>query len=422
MASHAPLHVALLGPAATQDFRTLGGQAFDRLPQGYPGAPLMATLAAGLLARGHRVTVVSMDSELPCRAGSSVRGRSGALELVYVPLRKRAWPPNGWRPGHILDLFRFERQGLRKVLREVRPDVVHAHWAYEFAWAALESGLPHVVTNHDSPFRVARHHRGWKMGGYRRIKAWMAWHALRRAGCVTAVSPYLAEEVAPLCRSIPHVVPNPVAAAPARAPAAPRLAGGRVLMVCNGWGALKNPQAGLRAFEQVARALPDAELVLLGEDFAEGGVAQRWCHEAGITARLRFVGPVPHEEVAAWMAASDLLLHPSLEESFGMVAAEALAAGIPVVGGRRSGALPWVVGQAGRLVEATDPQALAAAMLELLADPALRTYLGEAGRSGVLGRFGVESVATAYEALYRQVRAQGRRQGTSQPQGAGAWS
>lgn len=426
MSLHQPLHVALLGPAATQDFAALGGLALEGLPVGYPGAPLMATLAAGLLERGHRVTVISMSAGLPCRARSSVRRRCGSLELVYVPMRERAWPPNGWRPGHILDLFRFERQGLREVLRDVRPDVVHAHWAYEFAWAALESRLPHVVTCHDSPFRVARHHRGWKLGGYRRIKAWMAWHALRRAGCVTAVSPYLAEEVAGLCRSVPHVVPNPVAPAPGPMGAPPRSAGPRVLMVCNGWGALKNPQAGLQAFAQVARTLPQAELVLLGEDFAEGGIAQRWCEEAGITGRLRFVGPVRHDEVAAWMAGSDLLLHPSLEESFGMVAAEALAAGIPVVGGQRSGALPWVVGQAGRLVDVTDPQALAAAMLELLGDPALAARLGQEGRRGVLGRFGAQAVAAAYEDLYRQVLARGRGQGCAsggvQPERAGAWS
>lgn len=422
MMSKEPLHVALVGPAATQDFAALGGTAFQGMPAGYPGTPLMATLVAGLLERGHRVTMLSMCGGLPCRARSSVRRRHGALELVYVPMRERAWPPNGWRPGHILDLFHFERQGLRQVLRDVRPDVVHAHWAYEFAWAALDSGLPHVVTCHDSPFRVARHYRGWKLGGYRRIKAWMAWYVLRRAACVTAVSPYLAAEVAAMCREAPHVVPNPVAPAAGVVPASARQAGARVLMVCNGWGALKNPQAGLQAFAQVARTWPDAELVLLGDDFGEGGAAQRWCREAGIQARLRFVGPVPHEAVAAWMACSDLLLHPSLEESFGMVAAEALAAGIPVVGGQRSGALPWVVGQAGRLVDVADPQALAGAMLELLGDPALRAQLGEAGRSSVLSRFGAPAVVTAYEDLYREVLARGTQPHRRQQPGARAWS
>jgi glycosyltransferase involved in cell wall biosynthesis len=417
--------VALLGPAATQDFAALGGAAFEGLPAGYIGAPFMATLAGGLLARGHRVTVISTCTDLPQGLREGLSRSCGALTLVYVPMRPGAWRPNGLGVGHILDLFRFERQVMQEALVRLQPDVVHAHWAYEFAWAAIDSRLPHVVTCHDSPFRVARHYKGWKLGGYRRIKAWMAWHALRRARCVTTVSPHMVHEIAALCTVAPSLVPNPVAPAPLHNEPLARTAGtgARVLMVSNGWSDLKNPQAGLRAFARVAQVMPDAELVLLGDGFGTGGTAQHWCAEVGITGRMRFVGAVGHNEVRAWMAGSDLLLHPSLEESFGMVAAEALLAGIPVVGGYRSGALPWVVAQAGRLVDVTNPEALAAAMLELLGDPALRARLGEAGRSDVARRFSVQSVAAAYEALYRSaagpVHAPGRGE---QLQGAGSWN
>lgn len=403
------LHVALLGPAATRDFFELGGHALDGLPAGYPGAPFMASLARGLLERGHRVTVVSLASDMPCEQGALARRRSGALELVFAPMRPRAWPLNGRRPGYIWDLLRFERQGLRRALASIGPDVVHAHWPYEFAWAAIDSGLPHVVTCHDSPFRIARLYRGWRHGAYRRIRAWMAWHALRRARCVTAVSPYMVQEVAPLCRGAAHLVPNPVDTTIGAARPMERAAGtrARVLMVCNGWSELKNPQAGLRAFDIVSRSLPDTELVLLGADYGEGGVAQRWCEQAGIAGRLRFVGPVSYGEVAQWMTGSDLLLHPALEESFGMVAAEALAAGLPVVCGERSGALPWVVGGAGRLVDVTSPAAIAQAMLDLLQHGEDRARLGDLGRQAVKARFAVAPVVQAYEALY--VQAMGER-------------
>lgn len=420
------LHVALLGPAATPDFAALGSPEFQDLPLGYVGAPFMATLAAGLLARGHRVTVVSMSSDLPCKGPAAVSRRMGGLELVYVPQRKGAWRSNGRRPGHILDLFRFERRAMHTALGQIQPDVVHAHWPYEFAWAAIDSGLPHIVTCHESPFRVASHYSGWRLGGYRRIKAWMAWYALRRAACVTAVSPYVAREIAPLCRGAAQVVPNPVeppsaATVPmARAPGSTA----RVLMVCNGWSALKNPRAGLQAFARVANAVPGVELVLLGHGFEPDGPAQRWCREVGMTGRLVFAGPARHDEVAAWMAGSDLLLHPSLEESFGMVVAEALAAGVPVVGGQESGAVPWVVGEGGRLVDVRHPQEMAQAMLELLRDQGLRARLGQAGRSGVLARFGVESVVGAYEELYRHVssRRAGHEAWSPGRIGAGAWS
>lgn len=410
-----PLHVALLGPAATQDFLGLGGSALEGLPAGYPGAPLMASLARGLLERGHRVSVVSLAPDMRCDGPPLARRRLGSLELVFAPMRPRAWPFNGWRPGYIWDLLRFERKGLRHALASVAPDVVHAHWPYEFAWAAIDSGLPHVVTCHDSPFRIARYYRGWRHGAYRRVRACMAWHSLRRARCVTAVSPYMVQEVASLCRSAAHLVPNPVDTARAAALPMARAPGtrARVLMVCNGWSELKNPQAGLRAFDLVARRLPDVELVLLGADYAEGGVAQRWCDEARLAARPRFVGPVSHDEVAQWMAGSDLLLHPTLEESFGMVAAEALAAGLPVICGERSGALPWVVGEGGRLVDVTRPEAMAQAMLELLGQGEARRQMGQAGRRGVSRRFPVAAVVQAYEALYLQ--ASGRAASGSLP-------
>jgi glycosyltransferase involved in cell wall biosynthesis len=403
MPSSSPsLHVALLGPAATQDFSELGGHALGGLPAGYPGAPFMASLARGLLERGHRVTVVSLASDMPCEHGALARRRWGPLEIVFAPMRPRAWPLNGRRPGYIWDLLRFERQGLRQALASVDPDVVHAHWPYEFAWAAIDSGLPHVVTCHDSPFRIARLYRGWRHGAYRRIRAWMAWHALRRARCVTAVSPYMVQEVASLCRSAAHLVPNPVDTTLGAARPKERAAGtrARVLMVCNGWSDLKNPQAGLRAFDMLSRVMPEVELVLLGADYEEGGVAQRWCDQAGITGRLRFVGPVRYGEVAQWMTGSDLLLHPALEESFGMVAAEALVAGLPVICGERSGALPWVVGGAGRLVDVTRPSAIAQALLELLQHGERRAQLADLGRETVKARFAVAPVVQAYEALY----------------------
>jgi glycosyltransferase involved in cell wall biosynthesis len=261
------------------------------------------------------------------------------------------------------------------------------------------------VTSHDSPFTIARYYKGFTLGGYRWLRAFMAWHVLRQARKVSTVSPYMVQQIQHLCRVPVDVVPNPVGDPVFLLQRTVEPGRQRVLMVCNGWGAHKNPEPALEAFAAVARQVPVAELVVLGHGFGPGGQAEQWWRAHGLTGQVRFIGPVPYAQVLQWMAQSELLLHPSLEESFGAVIAEAMAVGLPVVAGRASGAVPWVVGEHGRLLDVQEPAAMAAAMLELLADAPLRESLGKAARLSVASRFSAKAVVAQYIALYAQVLA-----------------
>jgi glycosyltransferase involved in cell wall biosynthesis len=401
-------HIGIVGPVATADVRPLLDEPSADLPRGCEGAPLLGTLITELLRLGHRVSAFTLSSDMPLRRDAGRCARGPGFELHYAPMRPRAWPFNGWRPGRIVDLYAFERAGLQRAIAAARPEVLHAHWSYEFAWAALRSGLPHVVTCHDSPFAIAGFYRGFRLAGYRWLRAFIAWHVLRSARSVTTVSPYMVEQVQSMCRVPVQVVPNPLGRdafglmrtiEPGRC---------RVLMVCNGWGLRKNPEPALLAFARVASVVPHAELVLLGTDFGPGETAERWWRARGLGGRVRFEGARPHAEVLAWMSRSELLLHPSLEESFGAVVAEALAIGLPVVAGEASGAVPWIVGEFGRLVDVRSPAAMAEALLMLLPDEGRRQRLGEAARAAMGRRFAVEHVALAYTAAYAEaLRARG---------------
>ncbi len=400
-------HIGIAGPIATADVAHLLDGPAAQLPRGYAGAPLLGTLIEELLRRGHRVSAFTLSSDLPLDDGATVVARGPNFTLHCCPMRPRAWPFNGHRVGRIVDLYAFERRGLERAIAQARPDVVHAHWAYEFAWAALRSGLPHVVTCHDSPFVIARFQRSFRRGGYRWLRAGMAWHVLRQARHVTTVSPYMVGQIQPLCRAAVSVVPNPITE---RAFARPRIAQPgrqRVLMVANGWDALKNGQAALHAFALLSERLPGSELQVFGHDHGEGGAAQRWWQQSGLAGKVRFCGVVPHGQLLTEMSCADAFVHTSLEESFGATLAEAMAAGVPVVAGSASGAVPWVVGQAGRLVDVTRPAAVAAALDELLGNAAESERLGRIGRQRVRAMFSAESVATAYEREY--VMAQSRR-------------
>ena len=395
------MRIAIVGPAATEDLSDILCGQTQTLPRGYIGAPFVATLAQELLHRGHEVAVVTTDAALPWQGGT-VHATQGRFSIGYVPQRARAFRPSGARVGRAVDLFRLERRAIVSELARIRPDVVHAHWAYEFGWAAIDSGLPHVVTCHDSPLVIARHARS----AYRWVRAAMAWHVMRRARCVSAVSPYMCREAQRWARVPVHLVPNPLPSLvfeiirkPATAPRA------RVAMAGSGWSAFKNPQAGLRAFALLRERMPTVELNAFGADFGPGEVAERWARSRDLHHGVVFRGRVPHAEFLNALADCDLLLHSSLEESFGAVLAEAQALGVVVVAGRSSGAAPWVVGDCGRLVDVTEPDQMAHAMFELLEEPARRTALGERARQRMREEFGVHAIAMAYEGLYALARA-----------------
>ncbi len=100
--------------------------------------------------------------------------------------------------------------------------------------------------------------------------------------------------------------------------------------------------------------------------------------ELGMTAHVRFVPPVARGPLAQWYRAADLVTVPSHNESFGLVALEALACGTPVVAARVGG-LPTAVGDSGVLVTGHDPRDWAQALDALLADPLRRQVLARRG-------------------------------------------
>lgn len=125
-----------------------------------------------------------------------------------------------------------------------------------------------------------------------------------------------------------------------------------------------------------------------------------------LKGRVRTLGYVTDAERRRLYAEAAMLVVPSLDEGFGMTALEALHSGVPVIASNR-GALPEVVGDAGLLFDPADEQALAGAIGTLLADPAARHRLGDAGRARAR-QFSWHSSAAALLDAYREVHARHR--------------
>ncbi len=166
----------------------------------------------------------------------------------------------------------------------------------------------------------------------------------------------------------------------------------------------------LRAFEQVKRAVPAARLIAVGAFNAEQSEPfVRWAEENRLED-VHFVGRVSDEELARYYRTADLVCAPSTGfESFGLVLLEAMAAGCPVVASDIPGYREVVRdGVEGLLVPPGDEGGLAAAVLRLLTDEALRRRLSERGRVRA-GFFSWERVAGQILDYYDELLRGGKR-------------
>jgi D-inositol-3-phosphate glycosyltransferase len=142
---------------------------------------------------------------------------------------------------------------------------------------------------------------------------------------------------------------------------------------------LKGPDVAIRAL--AALGDPRAQLVIVGgASGTEGDVETIRAHalvdELGLHDRVRFVEPQPHHILSTYYRAADVVVAPSRSESFGLVALEAAACGIPVVASAVGGLLSLVDdGRTGRLIEGRDPGDYAAAISEILRDDARRAAM-----------------------------------------------
>lgn len=170
----------------------------------------------------------------------------------------------------------------------------------------------------------------------------------------------------------------------------------------------KRQHTMITAFERVLAVHPRARLMLVGTEWqpaASGSYTERLHQlvaELGLGERVIFAGY--RSDVRAIMAAADIFALPSVGEPFGLVFAEAMAMGLPVVAADAGGPPEVVVdGETGLLSPPDDTEQLAANVITLIDDPELRRRLGGAGRRRVLEHLNAQRMADDVEAVYREV-------------------
>jgi len=356
------------------------------------GSGVVATeLGKHLAERGHSVAFVSYSNPL----------RLGELppRVCYHEVDQDSHPLMQQFP-HSLTLT----AKMVEVARTHRLQILHVHYAIPFAAAAIiarqiapELGLKVITTLHGTDITL--------VGSSPSLKPVTQW-SIEQSDAVTAVSRYLQEET---YRQLPvrqriDVVHNFIDPDRhgARVPSCiPQKASERqvTLMHISNFRPLKRVDDVVRVFERVHRKM-DSRLVLVG-DGPEYGRVRELVDSLGLTGSVRYVGVV--DEVASLLAAADVLLLPSSTESFGLVALEAMASGVPVVASAVGG-LPEVVehGVTGFLAPVGDVEAMADYCLEILEDCGEARRYSKAARERATRLFDYRFIVPQYEAIYRR--------------------
>jgi sugar transferase (PEP-CTERM/EpsH1 system associated) len=304
--------------------------------------------------------------------------------------------PPGLQPGLVVRLARL--------LRKLKPDIVHCHNHKPILYGGLATLLlPKtrlVFTKHG-----ASSWDGEALSGLSR-------YVVGRSHAVIAVSRDIAGPLLSggwVRRDRLHTVLNGVDTDEfQRASASPALKSAlgfspehRLVGTVARLSKEKDQAALLRAFADLRPRMPEARLLIVGDGTLRGDL-ERLSGELGIADRTLFVGE--REDIADILASLDVFCLPSLTEGTSLTLLEAMATGLPVVA-TAVGGNPEIVrdGESGLLVPPRAPQRLADALVELLCDPARARAMGEIGREIVIERYSIRSMVEKHQAIYEAV-------------------
>lgn len=365
----------------------------------YGGSGVVATeLGYALGEQGHEVHFIS--SARPFRL------RRFHQNLFFHEVEDVSYPLFKYPPYTLLLANKIV-----EVVNYAGLDLLHVHYAIPHSISAY---LAKQMLNQPIPLVTTLHGTDVTLVGVYEEFFHLTRLALRVSDRLTAVSYALARDTVkvfgPLEKDI-EVIPNfvdPNIYAPLRLDGdekpccrdsfAPN--GEKILTHISNFRAVKRVPDVVQIFAQVENSLP-AILLLVG-DGPEISKVEREVHELGLSGKVKFLGK--QENVQEILQISDVFLLPSAQESFGLVALEAMACGVPVIASN-AGGLPEVVqdGVTGYLFAVGDIEGMSEAVIRLLKNPMLHQQIARQAIASAGHRFPVEKAVGHYMHLYESL-------------------
>lgn len=327
-----------------------------------------------LATMGHRVTVVTTR-----RAGEPEFETAGGVRVVRVPTVKVAGFYQAL-PG---------RRRLETILCQAEPDVVHHHYLGLMMWRAVrlceQLGLPQVYTYHMTEDHLTQ---PWPLRPFRTFVARQIVHLANRMDLVISVSARLAGTLPGKGIRVPiEVLSNPVefpTVADPPAGAAPSTAG-FVVLFAGRLNPEKNIPLLLEAFALLSARVPGSRLWIAGTG-SKRKALEALSRKLGVASAVKFLGHLSRQELASRYRDCDVFVLPSLVETQGLVAMEAMHFSKPIIVADSVVSAHELIeeGVNGFIFDHRRPGDLAERLETLLAKPALRESMGRNGRARTL--------------------------------------
>jgi len=371
-------------------------------------------VATQLGARGIAVDVFTRRSDATLLEVESFAPGVRLVQIEAGPplhIEKEAMPPLTEAFAQGIEAFRA-REG-------VAYDVIHSHY-----WLSADAGdrlaqnwdVPHTAMFHTLGdvklrARASEHELPVRLETERRLV-----HRLDRIVAATEHERQLLRQIYRVPAQHVSVIPlgvdlgrfQPVTDE-ARAEARERLgipAGERVVLAVGRIEPLKGLDILIRSLALMSDRRGVSIHIIGGDDRAAPEIARltSLAREQGVAEAVRFLGSRSHEELPDYYHAADVVVMPSFYESFGLVAVEAMASGVPVIASRVGGLASTVAdGRTGYLIAWRCPEPFAEKIELLLANEELRLALGRAARERMVASYSWSGVAESVAALYEEL-------------------
>lgn len=288
-------------------------------------------------------------------------------------------------------------------------DIIHAHWTYDYALAAshFSSKVPVLCTVRDWCPKIIKMQNNIPMLLYW-IVSWCIFKiVMRKKINFVANSDYIRHNVETYlnksnipviynCIDVNKYKNNSVST-----PRNPIF----VSISQNADYKLKNIDNLLKAFRIVHSEYPNSVLRLVGRGFEIGSEFYNKWGPTGLLEGVELLGYVDHDQLIELIHGSSCLVHPSLEESFGNTLLEGIACKIPVIGGDKSGAVPYVLGHGeyGILCDVKNPSDIAKAMIRTIEDITMTVKKVNLAYNYLCRNFDMRVIISKHMSLYKKM-------------------